>query len=143
MWQYMLICGVGAKPMTHLMQYHLLHWEVAKVKPIMNSNMTLTVLSLHQKTPKGATTKIQVFIYLFIYLFIGVLRHFQHCTGHITTGSWKGRGNQYIQFARVVYCKLPTNGKQLPAFPLKVITGIEPPTSEVGGESDQDSSKKI
>ena len=60
-----------------------------------------------------------------IYLF-GVLRRFQHCTGHITTGSWKGRGNQYIQFARVVYCKLPTNGKQLPAFPLKAITGIEP-----------------
>ena len=34
----------------------------------------------------------------FIYL-IGVLRRFQHCTGHITTGSWKGRGNQYIEFA--------------------------------------------
>ena len=31
----------------------------------------------------------------FICLF-GVLRRFQHCTGHITTGSWKGRGNQYI-----------------------------------------------
>ena len=56
----------------------------------------------------------------------GVLRRFQHCTGHITTGSWKGRGNQYIQFARVVYCKLPTNGKQLPAFPLTAMTGIEP-----------------
>ena len=62
---------------------------------------------------------------LFIYVF-GVLRRFQHCTGHITTGSWKGRGNQYIQFARVLYCKLPTNGKQLPAFPLKAMTGIEP-----------------
>ena len=62
-------------------------------------------------------------LYLFIYLF-GVLCRFQHCTGHITTGSWKGRGNQYIEFARVVYCKLPTNGKQLPAFPLKAITGI-------------------
>ena len=73
-------------------------------------------------------------IFLFIYLF-GVLRRFQHCTGHITTGSWKGRGNQYIEFARVVYCKLPTNGKQLPAFPLKAVTGIEPPTLEVGGES--------
>ena len=24
MWQYMLICGVGEKPVTHLMQYHLL-----------------------------------------------------------------------------------------------------------------------
>ena len=60
MWQYMLICGVGAKPVTHLMQYHLLQWEVAKVKPLMNSNiMTLTVLK-SQKTPKGATTKIQV-----------------------------------------------------------------------------------
>ena len=61
----------------------------------------------------------------FIYLF-GVLPRFQHCTGHIMTGSWKGRGNQYIEFARVVYCKLPTNGKELPAFPLKALTGIEP-----------------
>ena len=60
MWQYMLICGVGAKPVTLLMQYHLLQWEVAKVKQLMTSNMTLTVLNLHQKTPKGATTKIQV-----------------------------------------------------------------------------------
>ena len=64
-------------------------------------------------------------ICIFIYLF-GVLRRFQHCTGHITTGSWKGRGNQYIEFARVLYCKLPTNGKQLPAFPHKALTGIEP-----------------
>ena len=62
---------------------------------------------------------------LFIYLF-GVLGRFQHCTGHITTGSWKGRGNQYIQFVRVLYCKLPTNGKQLPAFPLEAVPGTEP-----------------
>ena len=60
MWQYMLMCSVGAKPVAHLMKYHLLQWEVAKVKPLMNSNMTLTVLNLHQKIPKGATTKIQV-----------------------------------------------------------------------------------
>ena len=60
-----------------------------------------------------------------LYLF-GVLRLFQHCTGHITTGSWKGRRNQYIQFVRVLYCKLPTNGKQLPAFPLEAMPGIEP-----------------
>ena len=61
----------------------------------------------------------------FIYLF-GVLRRFQHCTGHITTGSWKGRGNQYIQFVGVLYCKLPTNGKQLPAFPLETVRGSDP-----------------
>ena len=60
-----------------------------------------------------------------IYLF-GVLRRFQHWTGHITTGSWKGRQNQYIQFVRVLYCKLTTNGKQLPAFPLEAVSGIEP-----------------
>ena len=68
---------------------------------------------------------VSFYVLVFIYLF-GVLRRFQHCTGHITTGSWKDRGNQYIEFARVVYCKLPTNGKQLPAFPLKAFTGIEP-----------------
>ena len=60
----------------------------------------------------------------FIYLF-GVLRHFQHCTGHITTGSWKGRGNQYIQVVKVLYCELPSNGKQLPAFPLDAGQGFK------------------
>ena len=33
-------------------------------------------------------------------------------------GSRKGRGNQHIQFIRFLYCKLPTNGKQLPALTL-------------------------
>ena len=60
MWQYMLLCGVGAKLVAHLMQYHRLQWEVAKVKRLMNSNITLAVLNLHQKTHKGATTQIQV-----------------------------------------------------------------------------------
>ena len=63
--------------------------------------------------------------YHYIYLF-GVLHHFQHCTGHITTGSWNGRGNQYIQLVKVLYCKLLTNDKQLPAFPLEVGSGTEP-----------------
>ena len=63
-------------------------------------------------------------IYLFIYL--GIYVAFQHCTGYITTGSWKGRGNQYIQFVRVLYCKQPTNGKQLPAFPLETVPGTKP-----------------
>ena len=62
---------------------------------------------------------------MYFYLF-GGLHRFQHCTGHILLGSWKGRGNQYIQFVRVLYCKLPTNGKQLPAFPLEVGPGTEP-----------------
>ena len=39
-------------------------------------------------------------------------------------GSWEGRGNQYIQFVRL-YCKLPTNSKQLPAFPLEVGLGTK------------------
>ena len=46
----MLMCGVGAKPFAHLMKFHLLQWEVAKVKFLMNSRMTLTVLNLHQQT---------------------------------------------------------------------------------------------
>ena len=48
-----------------------------------------------------------------------------HCTGHITTGSFMGRGNQYILLVKVLYCKLPTNGKPLPAFPLEVGLGFD------------------
>ena len=44
------MCGVGVKSMAHLMKFHLLQWEVIKVKFLINSNMTLTVLNLHQKT---------------------------------------------------------------------------------------------
>ena len=73
--------------------------------------------------PRGKTVKIPSSSY--IYLF-GVLRRFQHCTDHIMTGSWAGRGNQYIQFVRVLFCKLPTNGKQLPAFPLEAMPGTKP-----------------
>ena len=42
-------CG-GAKSVAHLMKFHLLQWEVVKIKFLMNSNMTLIVLNLHQKT---------------------------------------------------------------------------------------------
>ena len=44
------MCGVGPQSVAHLMKYHLLQWEVVKVKFLMNSNMILTVLNLHQKT---------------------------------------------------------------------------------------------
>ena len=60
-----------------------------------------------------------------VYLF-GGFRRFQHCTGHIMTGSWQGKGNQYIQLVKVLHCKLPTSGKQLPTFPLEVGLGTEP-----------------
>ena len=41
----MLMCGVGAKSVAHLMKFYLLQWEVMKVKFLINSNMTLTVLN--------------------------------------------------------------------------------------------------
>ena len=85
------------------------------------SYITRTVYSKHTFSGISVNWKLDSYIYLF-----GVLHRFQHCTGHITTGSWKGRGNQYIQFVRDPYCKLPTNSKQLPAFPLEAMTGIEP-----------------
>ena len=85
----------------------------------MSSEVCFTIIIHHLVKVKVGVLR------LFIYLF-RVLRCFQHCTGHITTGSWKGRGNQYIQFVRVLYCKLPTNGKQLPAVPLEAVPGTEP-----------------
>ena len=47
------------------------------------------------------------------YLLFGVLHCFQHCTGHITMDSFVGRGNQYIQLVKVLYCKLPINSSYL------------------------------
>ena len=41
-------------------------------------------------------------------------------------GSFMGREDHYIQLVKVLYCKLPTIGKQLPAFPLEVVPGTEP-----------------
>ena len=41
---------LGAKSVAHLMKFHLLQWEVVKVKFLINSNITLPVLNLHQKT---------------------------------------------------------------------------------------------
>ena len=64
------------------------------------------------------------FVKQIIYLF-GLLCHFQHCTCHVMVGSWQGRGNQYIQLVKVLYCKLPTNGKQLPTFPLEAWLGFK------------------
>ena len=60
------------------------------------------------------------------FILFGVLHRFQHCTGHIKIRSWEGRGNQYIQLVKVLYCKLLINGKQLPAFPLEVGAGSDP-----------------
>ena len=61
------------------------------------------------------------FIYLFGFFYVA----FNTVQVNITTGSWKGRGNQYIQLVKVLYWKLPTNGKQQPAFPLEVEPGFE------------------
>ena len=36
--------------MAHFMKFHFLQWEVIKVKFLINSNRTLTVLNLYQKT---------------------------------------------------------------------------------------------
>ena len=48
-----------------------------------------------------------------------------HCIGHIMPGSFMGRGNQYIQLVKVLYCKLLTNGKQLPTFPFEIGLGTK------------------
>ena len=57
-------------------------------KQVLNSEHAIIEIYLH-------STKLLISFGIF-YLF-GVLDHFQHCTGHIMTGSFAGRGNQYIQ----------------------------------------------
>ena len=56
-----------------------------------------------------------------------------HCIDHITTGQsvvlWVEKTSTY-NWSKVLYCKQPTNGKQLQDFLVEV-----GPISEVGGES--------
>ena len=54
-----------------------------------------------------------------------------YCIGHITTGSFMGRGKQYIHLVKVLYCKLLTNSKQPPAFPLEVGPETKPQEARV------------
>ena len=46
-------------------------------------------------------TKRQADSYKTIYFF-GFLCHLQHCSRHIATGSWKGRGKQYIKLIKAL-----------------------------------------
>ena len=41
-------------------------------------------------------------------------------------GWLEGQRKPVHKFVRVLYCKLPTNGKQLPAFPLEAMPGTNP-----------------
>ena len=54
-----------------------------------------------------------------------------HCIGHITTSSFMGRGNQYIQLVKV----LPTNGWQLNQLSYSKLGRESNSDLRVGGES--------
>ena len=64
------------------------------------------ILLMHKQTKRQAYSNKNIYLFVFSHCF-------QHCTGHITTGSWKGRGNQYIKLVKVLYCKLLAKGKPL------------------------------
>ena len=85
-------------------------------------NMTFIALNLHQNTdskvqqPRNKAKELNG---------RGVLRLFTGAVNVLTLSSsnlfsWEGRGNQYIQLFKVLYCILLANGKKLPAFPLEV-----------------------
>ena len=53
--------------------------------------------STEQVMLNNTTTLLNVYMDLVYYIYLfGVLKHFPHCTGNITMGSFMGRGNQYI-----------------------------------------------
>ena len=64
-------------------------------------------------------------MYLFSYLF-GVLTSLStHCISRRVVGRAE-ETSAYSWCVKVLHCKLPTNGKQLPAFPLEIGPGTEP-----------------
>ena len=63
-------------------------------------------------------------MYLFVYLGFYVAFN----TVQVISRRVVGRAEETSTYSSLglLYCKLPTNGKQLPAFPLTAMTGIEP-----------------
>ena len=135
-------CGFDRIPNEVIKNEHvILHiWEFFKIWFDTGFMSSVWLKAIVTPIPKGATVDPYVSLnycgisllscvtILFIYL--------GFCVAFNTVqviSSWKGRGNQYIQFVRVLYCKLPTNSKQLPAFPLEAMLGTRTPASEVGG----------
>ena len=53
-----------------------------------------------------------------VYIYLGVNVNFNIC--HFMIGCLMGRGNQYIQLVNILYCELPTIGKQLLTFAHRV-----------------------
>ena len=53
---------------------------------------------------------------------VGVLRRFQHCTGHII--KVVGRVEETSTYSMSGFCTV--NCQQLPAFPLEAVPGTEP-----------------
>ena len=104
---------------------------------IFNNNKGEICSSLHMQATKQretrSCTRVSPETKLFIYLGFYVAFNTVQVISRRVVG--RARGNQYTQLVRVLYRKLPTNGKQLPAFPLEAVPGIEPPASEVGGKS--------
>ena len=92
---------------TTIAELKVLVLEVCNMKPTYRRSWAGNLLMFSD------LTLVSSFIYLFIWGFYVAFNTVQ--------GSWKGRGNQYIQFVRVLYCKVPTNCKQLPAFPLEAV----------------------
>ena len=98
------------------MKWQVIYWVSLTICPVWSHSCIYTF-------------SIEESILCIIYLFIWVLTSLStHCTGHITTGSFYGaeETSTYSWVSRFLYCKLPTNGKQLPAFPLEVGPGTEP-----------------
>ena len=55
----------------------------------------------------------------FQHFLFSVLCKIQDFIGYVVMGSWKGRGKHYIQLLKILWCKLPTNRKQLSAFHMR------------------------
>ena len=112
--------GSQRQPKGHTQLYYV-KWRKAKLtrrNPISWTVFMLREIKIIRVQHLVGENKKNKVPHVFILGFMSLFN-----TVQVTTGSWKGRGNQYIQFVRVLYCKLPTNSKQLPAFPLEATLG--------------------
>ena len=80
-------------------------------------------------TAGGFSQPVRSFSNSFFFIYLGFYVAFN--TVQVISRRVVGRAEETSTYSSsgVLYCKLPTNGKQLPAFPLQAVTGIEPRTA--------------
>ena len=113
-------------------ELHTLKKIYCKFEPCVRLDFITPYVGLSSRLASTPKSMNLMTVKRYIYLF-GVLRRFQHCISY-HDGQLGGQRKPVHTVSQVLFCKLPTNGKQLPASHFR--SGRKPNPNLRGGRRD-------